>query len=67
LDDTSTIIVNPDDLKLGLVQDTRNDRIKQAIANMNGNSTQIIPHEEMREDPPMEIPGFNNSGLEPDI
>ena len=28
LGDTSTIIINPDDLKLGLVEDTRNNRIK---------------------------------------
>ena len=67
LDDTSTIIINPDDLKLGLVEDTRNNKIKQAIANLNGNSIEKIPIDEMREEPPMEIHGFNDSGVEPDI
>jgi hypothetical protein len=43
LDDTSTIVVNPDDLKLGLVDDTRNNKIKQAIAHLQGNSTLNVP------------------------
>ena len=67
LGDTSTIVINPDDLKLGLVEDTRNHRIKQAMAHLNGNSTINVPQEEFREEPPMEIPGFNDAGIEPDI
>lgn len=43
LGDTSTIVINPDDLKLGLVGDTRNERIKHALAHMNGNSTVNVP------------------------
>jgi hypothetical protein len=43
LADTTTIIINPDDLKLGLVEETRNDKIKQTLAHLNGNSTGDVP------------------------